>query len=883
VAAGTGVGYDDPTFGQARRDGVCEVLKEIATLIKLDQTNTTPDILFAITPDDMPSNALASASAYYGYYINPAGPDNGSLYKHITTGQDPTSTVGSFDALVNTNFQVQWSVDSQLDANTYDFHTVMWHEVLHALGFMSSLPAVIGSSGSSIDHNTFSEHLYEVEPTSSSNRYLSFAQELSPVLQAPNGSPSAWFVNNTSMYQGRKNIVGAPLDGAHPLFTPLAWQQGSSISHFDMERAPGIEYVMNPSIGAGIDRDIHEHEEEVLCHLGYQVLGLAGCEAQSPVANADIITTSPSGTTLCMSVLDNDVSFSGGNLSIESLGIIDLPSTVQMHFDHQTTNCSGEYAMTNINPVGAKSIFFNNPNLLPFTLKYKVKDSITNRISLPAFIMFVNLPCTSDPYEYVCNGDFEMGVMPGFEWTGGGNALFSQGGVPHWNDALPSSDLVKKTNDGYGLPTTFGNGQTLDMVDEGIYAAHMIHAPGAPGTSEKITTQLKAPLTINSSYVMSYDVMIYNMFFNASTALTSLVMQGAFSTQNTYFDSSLPYAFNPPNLNATFFLDQEVDLFTGTGIVPWTHVEQTFVADEAFEFFYITTPNITEYINQVLLIHVDNVSIRLLDENSISGKTYNDTNLNGIQESGELGLGGVTVGLFNASNSIVPIQTTTTSSQPNQLGNYIFNSLSSLPNGYFVAIVPEISYSMITQPIENNALAGYVHAIQVPFANGGNVGGQNFGIVLNGQGPDLVITDDITWKTENDSNFGNAPVMLGSQTPGVNDSYVDFKVAVKNIGGSDAVLPTDDELMDFQLFKITGLVSEPQITLENGFQDSPVTIAPGGIHYIYLRALGKPNTLREFIGTFAIRVEVDTANAVFETNETNNVSPPKPFVVIPVP
>src|SRR5690606_35171297 len=69
---------------------------------------------------------------------------------------------------------------------------------------------------------------------------------------------------------------------------------------------------------------------------------------------------------------------------------------------------------------------------------------------------------------------------------------------------------------------------------------------------------------------------------------------------------------------------------------------------------------------------------------SIGDRVWNDANDNGIQDDGELGVGGVTVQLYDSANTL--IDTTTT----NGSGQYLFNNLYpgdyylvfTLPNGY---------------------------------------------------------------------------------------------------------------------------------------------------------------------------------------------------------
>jgi len=81
VRINNGQGFDHPTLGAERRRVACQVLQDVGELIKLDESNTTPNILFFSNPN-LPVNALAFASTFFFEEIyRPL--DNGSLHWHI--------------------------------------------------------------------------------------------------------------------------------------------------------------------------------------------------------------------------------------------------------------------------------------------------------------------------------------------------------------------------------------------------------------------------------------------------------------------------------------------------------------------------------------------------------------------------------------------------------------------------------------------------------------------------------------------------------------------------------------------------------------------------------------------------------------------------------
>jgi hypothetical protein len=81
---------------------------------------------------------------------------------------------------------------------------------------------------------------------------------------------------------------------------------------------------------------------------------------------------------------------------------------------------------------------------------------------------------------------------------------------------------------------------------------------------------------------------------------------------------------------------------------------------------------------------------------SIGDKVWLDLNANGIQDDGEIGVSGITVQLFNSSNTL--IATTAT----DIFGNYIFNNLP--PANYYVSFsnIP-VGYSITTANVGNDS------------------------------------------------------------------------------------------------------------------------------------------------------------------------------------
>lgn len=578
VALDLGVGYDDPTYGATRREKACQVLKDIAHLIMLDTTDVTPDILFMKNPGGLPFGALAAASAYTGFYQTDV--DDGSLHKHIISQTDPTPALGSFDAFLITNFNgISWD-DAGLNTDTYHLQTVLYHEVMHALGFRSLLPLEITDTNVYHIHTTFDKYLYE-DDTLANSYFL----PNTTYLQAPAGAPSPWFINNTTVYRGVRNLLNTVVDGVRPVFTPNPWQQGSSLSHFDMNRSNGQVYLMHPSIGTNTIRNIHEHEKEVLCHAGYRVLGMMGCETLIPVAvNDEKVLLNPVST-LCIDPLANDIVFSNGALIIKEVLTVHW-ETGDSRTYYATSDCTGASQTNSLNAKSVKFTFANSIN--PRIFQYKNADSISGGISNSARIHVLN--CNADSDEYVCNGGLDGGLLVTnynslFAFYCGSEFSNTGSEVPFWCNFLGTPDLEENPQNNCPI---ISPGCPVAPPDNSKFFFHTLYSTlntnpsPETATGEGLATLLKEPLVPGQSYELSFDVFINDYFpdsnSNQNDAPTKVVVGLAEEPKIIPdFNSS-----NMPPLSQ-IILDKNIPSNTGQ----WFHIVQPFEADTDSQFLAI--------------------------------------------------------------------------------------------------------------------------------------------------------------------------------------------------------------------------------------------------------------------------------------------------------
>jgi uncharacterized repeat protein (TIGR01451 family) len=744
VALGNGEGYADVTYGPDRREEVCQVLQDIAELIRLDETDVTPDILFAANPGGIPPGALAGASSYFGYYAS--GPDNGSLHKHIISRVDPTSTPGEFDAFVITNFYgINWDVDSDLNPTTYDFYTVIYHEIMHALGFRGLLPAVIISTGDLHTYDTFDNFSYK--DSTLANPFIDAVDES---LQVPNGTPSPWFITDEVVYRGVKNVVNATPDDTRPVYSPESWQQGSSLSHFDMDRAPGEIYVMHPSIDTNTERDIHEHEKEVLCHLGYQVEGIVGCTQVTPVAQDDFVMLDGVNP-VCISLLSNDIN-PGGSINALNINLITETDTqpgdtIEYYSDLDCVSSS--------NLDDARSFLFT-PTLDPSQRIMHYTNRRDSRISLPAKIITMpSCESVTDPNEYICNGKFDLAVAhPGYQ--------FSQLWCASWEELAPSGDYVSNACQFVNSPDVIHSDSTSFFTEYTSPAPINTDFPflrSAYGT-EVPMMKLRELLVPGEEYVISFDS-ARSANINQVNIKFALIMDAPMNLVNG--------PVNLPAQNQLVF-DNFVELDPWT----WTHFEQNFIAEDEYESVVFFCPGEIVPDSGPSWVLFDNISIRPVDNNPVpqgivSGIVYQDLNENGYQDNQtEPGLPGIQVGLFQTGNNI-PVQTAITLDVPDA-GEYIFPNIPD--SGYHVALIGENSYGLITEPTMNSSLPGYFYARPVTVTDGQAVVDQDFGLVFNT--PSDIPTDVRLRKSSMDSHVS------------LFDRNVTFRVSIRNQGSAVA-------------------------------------------------------------------------------------------------
>lgn len=285
VTEATGVGFDDPDAGPARRATMRAVLQYLSAI--LDVPGTADLVVFE--SDTEGRGALAAA----GPLLSPTvGFQGGLVFDHLTTGNDPRSDAP--DGTVAVDFGFTWNSDRDAPgAAEFDLYSGLLHEVVHALGFFSA----VGEDSQSELFNDDGEGLFSLLDSflfrASDDRFLFLPG--GEVNSEPDDVLSSDLFFNAP-------LTSSSFGEAPAVFAPSTFFEGSSIAHWDP--AVGPEAVMLPVLSRGNERrELTPWEIQMLGDLGYALApcvdpeeGAAGCEIEVP-DDPGVAPSGPNGVT----------------------------------------------------------------------------------------------------------------------------------------------------------------------------------------------------------------------------------------------------------------------------------------------------------------------------------------------------------------------------------------------------------------------------------------------------------------------------------------------------------------------------------------------------------------------------------------------------------
>jgi MYXO-CTERM domain-containing protein len=253
VERATGVGFDDPDFGEARRATLWAVLDYIGQIIDVPGE---ADLLIRASQTDG-GGALASAGPLL---VPESGFQGGFVFEHLTTGVDPSPN--AVDGTVTVDFGFPWNSETDRVADDeQDLFTTLLHEVTHSLGFLS----VVASDGRSAVFNTGDRGLFSVFDS----LLIRESTEMSVFLEGGevNATSDDFVASGDLVFAGERTRREL---GFYPrVFAPRPFFEGSSIGHWSAVNGPS---VMLPGLSRGTERREYEPwEVQALADLGYEV------------------------------------------------------------------------------------------------------------------------------------------------------------------------------------------------------------------------------------------------------------------------------------------------------------------------------------------------------------------------------------------------------------------------------------------------------------------------------------------------------------------------------------------------------------------------------------------------------------------------------------
>jgi len=255
-----GEGFNDPapftpvggntaaTIGEARLKAF-----EYAANILAQVLVSTVGIRVDARIDPLGTGILGSAGPNTVHRNFPNAPMANTWYvqslANTLAGQDLDPTTSDINATFSANF-TNWyfGLDANPPAGQFDFVTVILHEIIHGLGFLSLVDVLTGEKflGTNDIFMRWLEH-----HGASPDDYPSMSNTQRQIASV--AGPNLHFVGTN--LQGATGILTAGRTGPHvQMYAPSPVQSGSSVSHFTNTIKP--DQLMEPGIASG--RAIHD-------------------------------------------------------------------------------------------------------------------------------------------------------------------------------------------------------------------------------------------------------------------------------------------------------------------------------------------------------------------------------------------------------------------------------------------------------------------------------------------------------------------------------------------------------------------------------------------------------------------------------------------------
>jgi hypothetical protein len=464
----TNTGFNESgTIGAKRRAVLEQVLKDISVLLSPPPvsdpcTGALSNVILLINDNTtFDQGTLGAASSFY--YDNNANSSiiDGEVWTRLIHGGMPYN--GFADGKININFDINYYLELDTNQNPinilqFDLYSVILHEVLHALGFNSS-----------IDEN--GESLFDYRDLFSRFDQL-LTHNGNPVLSSWSGLKFFDLYSNLDQYSvadGCQSIRSVPSScnyktTHHPIYSPNIYVEGSSLSHFDAACTDGDgnyrDYVMSPSLDPGVIRRFPDIEEVYLLNeIGYKTTGIYG-ENSSLASNYKNYNIGETGTAI-------GGTDDGYECSVEYIvRTCDSHSILIPALENDLNNPDGyleiDPSYFGIHVVTNNIIEFTPANDVYRSINLNYVPNYGCMAGSPTKIKIMLAPCIDETCDLInendslcaqnCNGDLEnysFGRIHGAESEindCNGYKFYRdivQYSVPHWTKLYSSCDIVK--------------------------------------------------------------------------------------------------------------------------------------------------------------------------------------------------------------------------------------------------------------------------------------------------------------------------------------------------------------------------------------------------------------------------------------------------------
>jgi len=224
-------------------------------------------------------NILGSASPNTIHRNFTGAPEANVYYPAALANQLAATDLQSNSVDISCNFgsDVNWyfGLDGNVPPGSYDFVTVVLHELCHGLGFIGSAlvagnTGFLGQSGSPFVYDTF------INDNNSGGPLLDISTGTGTMETALTGGGLIW-----------SGAEGLAADVAPPgIYAPNPWEPGASFSHLreDMYLSGNPNALMTPSLNTG--EAIHDPGPIVLGMFADMGWGIEGCQITALLAGA---------------------------------------------------------------------------------------------------------------------------------------------------------------------------------------------------------------------------------------------------------------------------------------------------------------------------------------------------------------------------------------------------------------------------------------------------------------------------------------------------------------------------------------------------------------------------------------------------------------------